>query len=1130
MNTRRATIKKNPDPKASSRCESLGSVLAKVRRHEALLKTGALQNAIFNSANFSSIATDAKGVIQIFNVGAERMLGYAAADVMNKITPADISDPQEVIARAKALSTELGTPISPGFEALVFKASRGIEDIYELTYIRKDGSRFPAVVSVTALRDAQDAIIGYLLIGTDNTARKQAEKESNKMLLWQQGSSLLQQSILTIVPLEDKLKHVTDSIVRLFGADFCRIWLVRHGDLCECGCVHAKVKEGPHVCHYREQCLHLLASSGRYTHIDGENHRRVPFDVYKIGRIASGKEHKFVTNDVTNDPRVHNHEWTRELGLVSFAGYQLRIPGKETLGVLALFAKHPILSAENALLDGLSSTLAQVINQAEAEAALLKAGALQTAIFNSANFSSIATDAKGVIQIFNVGAERMLGYAAADVMNKITPADISDPQEVIARAKALSVELGTPITPGFEALVFKASRGIEDIYELTYIRKDGSRFPAVVSVTALRDAPGDIIGYLLIGTDNTARKQIEAEQKQLAQRLRDHQFYTRSLFESNIDALMTTDPSGIITDVNKQMEVLTGCTRDELMGAPFKNYFTDPERAEASIKLALRDKKVTNYEVTVRARDGKETVVSYNATTFYDRDRTLQGVFAAARDVTERKRLDQVLQDKNDELESAKAVAEKAKESAEIANRAKSVFLANMSHEIRTPMNAILGFSQLMMRDRGLTLLQTKHLQTISRSGEHLLTLINDILELSKIEAGRSTLNPVAFGLDSMLEEVEMMFRLRTDEKNLGFLVDRVGELPGCVVGDENKLRQVFVNLIGNAVKFTSKGGVSVRVGVKTRIGPVLRLMVEVEDTGVGIAEEEIGMLFRPFEQADSGRRIQSGTGLGLAISREFIRLMGGDISVSSQLGRGSLFRFEITIQEGRDEAMMKKEEAHRVAGLRPGQAIRRVLIADDMDDNRVLLSQMLERIGFEVREVANGEQAVQEFDRWQPHLILMDTRMPVMNGFEAITCIRSRDHGKQVKIVSVTASAFDEDRTKAMEIGADDFLGKPFREEVLLDKIKTLLAIDYVYDDEPAAAKPAKDAAGDVLTGKIADLPAPLIDQLHEATLSADLDRMLELIQQIEKQDASIAGSMRRLAENFEYQPLLEMTARRKE
>ena len=937
MEPLRDDVGKVTDPKAPSLCETPVEVLTEVRREEALLKAGALQAAIFNSANFSSIATDAKGVIQIFNVGAERMLGYAAADVMNKITPADISDPQEVIARAKALSTELGTPITPGFEALVFKAARGIEDIYELTYIRKDGSRFPAVVSVTALRDAQNAIIGYLLIGTDNTARKQAEE------------------------------------------------------------------------------------------------------------------------------------------------------------------------------------------------ALLKAGALQAAIFNSANFSSIATDAKGVIQIFNVGAERMLGYTAAEVMNKITPADISDPQELIARAKSLSVELGTPITPGFEALVFKASRGIEDIYELTYIRKDGSRFPAVVSVTALRDAQDAIIGYLLIGTDNTARKQIEAEQKLLDQRLRDHQFYTRSLFESNIDALMTTDPSGIITDVNKQMEALTGCTRDELIGAPFKSCFTDPDRAETSIKLVLSEKKVTNYELTARARDGKETVVSCNATTFYDRDRRLQGVFAAARDVTERKRLDQVLQEKNVELESARSVAEKAKESAEIANRAKSAFLANMSHEIRTPMNAILGFSQLMMRDTGLTPSQNKHLQIINRSGEHLLALINDILEISKIEAGRSTLNPVAFDLNGMLDEIEMMFRMRTDEKNLCFLVERVGALPGCVVGDSNKLRQVFVNLIGNAVKFTSKGGVSVRVGIKTRSETALRLMVEVEDTGVGIAEEEIGKLFRPFEQAESGKKIQTGTGLGLAISREFVRLMGGAISVSSQLGKGSIFRFEINIEEGREGAMAKKTESRRVAGLQPGQKIRRVLIADDKDDNRVLLSQMLARIGFDVREVANGEQAVQEFEKWRPHMILMDNRMPVMNGYEAIKRIRSSVDGKKVKIVSVTASAFDEDRKKALEIGADDFLGKPFREEVLLEKIKALLTVEYVYADEPSALKPEKDAAGEWLKEKAAALPETLINQLHDATLSADLDRVLELIHQIEKHDVNVAGRMRSLAENFDYQKLLEMTTREK-
>ena len=377
---------------------------------------------------------------------------------------------------------------------------------------------------------------------------------------------------------------------------------------------------------------------------------------------------------------------------------------------------------------------------------------LQSAIFNSANFSSIATDAKGVIQIFNVGAERMLGYTAAEVMNKITPADISDPQELIARAKALSVELATPITPGFEALVFKASRGIEDIYELTYIRKDGSRFPAVVSVTALRDAQDVIIGYLLIGTDNTARKLVEEEQKKSDQRLRDQQFYTRSLIESNIDALMTTDPSGIITDVNKQMEALTGCTRDELIGAPFKGYFTDPERAEAAIKRVLSEKSVTDYELTARARDGKQTVVSYNATTFYDRNRTLQGVFAAARDVTERKRVEA-------ELQQAKAAAESA-------SRTKSDFLASMSHEIRTPMNAIMGIADLLAKT-SLTPEQDKYVQIFRRAGDNLLNLINDILDLSKVEASQLELERTGFSLNDHLEKVTEMVAARAHEKGL---------------------------------------------------------------------------------------------------------------------------------------------------------------------------------------------------------------------------------------------------------------------------------------------------------------------------------------------------------------------------
>jgi PAS domain S-box-containing protein len=525
---------------------------------------------------------------------------------------------------------------------------------------------------------------------------------------------------------------------------------------------------------------------------------------------------------------------------------------------------------------------ADVITEVRREAALLKTGALQNAILNSANFSSIATDEKGVIQIFNVGAERMLGYAAADVMNKITPADISDPQEVIARAKALSVELSTPITPGFEALVFKASRGIEDIYELTYIRKDGSRFPAVVSVTALRDAQNTIIGYLLIGTDNTARKQVEAEQKKLDQRLRDQQFYTRSLVESNIDALMTTDPSGIITDVNKQMEALTGCTRDELIGAPFKNYFTDPERAEAGIKLVLREKKVTNYELTARARDGKTTVVSYNATTFYDRDRTLQGVFAAARDITERKQIEQMLQEKNLELEQQNRRVEEA-------NRLKSEFLANMSHELRTPLNAIIGFADLMHEERvgPVSDNHKEFLGDILTSARHLLQLINDILDLSKVEAGKMEFMPEKVNLTGTIAEVCEV--LGTISAGKSIQIDAFVD-PGVdeITLDPAKLKQILYNYLSNALKFTPDRG---RIKVSALPAGADHFRIQVEDSGIGIKPEDVARLFVEFQQLDAGAsKKYPGTGLGLALTKKIVEGQGGRVGVTSTPCEGSTF------------------------------------------------------------------------------------------------------------------------------------------------------------------------------------------------------------------------------------------------
>lgn len=659
-----------------------------------------------------------------------------------------------------------------------------------------------------------------------------------------------------------------------------------------------------------------------------------------------------------------------------------------------------------------------------AEEVLLKAGALQKAILNSANFSSIATDANGVIQIFNVGAERMLGYAAADVMNKITPADISDPEEVVARAKALSAELGTPITPGFEALVFKASRGIEDIYELTYIRQDGSRFPAVVSVTALRDARHAIIGYLLIGTDNTARKLVEAEQKKLDQRLRDQQFYTRSLIESNIDALMTTDPSGIITDVNKQMEALTGCTRDELIGAPFKDYFTDPERAEAGIKRVLSEKKVTDYELTACARDGKQTVVSYNATTFYDRSRTLQGVFAAARDVTERKRVEA-------ELQQAKAAAESA-------SQTKSDFLASMSHEIRTPMNAIIGVADLLAKTP-LSPEQTTYVQIFRRAGDTLLHLIDDILDLSKVEASQLELERTGFSLSDLLERLMEMVAIKAREKGLALVCEIAPDVPTDLIGDPTRLRQVLLNLLGNAIKFTESGEVALRVAPDAAASVLGALRFTISDTGIGVPDEKLDAVFERFTQADSSTtRRYGGSGLGLTISKRLVELMGGRIWVESQAGKGSVFSVAVPFEIWSDA---KRRAASPVGtGPEPPLPALHILLVEDSPDNRTITVAYLQDTPYRVEIAENGAIAFEKFKAGHYDLVLMDRQMPVMDGLAATRTMRAWEQANDratTPIVALTAAALRGDQEKCMAAGCTAYLTKPIKQAALLRAIK---------------------------------------------------------------------------------------------
>jgi signal transduction histidine kinase/AmiR/NasT family two-component response regulator len=540
--------------------------------------------------------------------------------------------------------------------------------------------------------------------------------------------------------------------------------------------------------------------------------------------------------------------------------------------------------------------------------ALLKTGALQNAILTSANFSSIATDAKGVIQIFNVGAERMLGYTAAEVMNKITPADISDPQELIARAMALSVELATPITPGFEALVYKASREIEDIYELTYIRKDGSRFPAVVSVTALRDARDVIIGYLLIGTDNTARQLVEAE---------------RAL-------------------------------------------------------------------------------------------------------------LDQALQDKNAELESAKFAAEKA-------NLAKSDFLSSMSHELRTPLSAILGFAQLMESGSPpLTASQKRGIDQILKSGWYLLELINEILDLALIESGKLSLSLEPISLSEVLRECKDMIEPQARKRGISVAFPQF-DVPYFVKADRTRVKQVFINLLSNAIKYNKALG-TVVVQYATVIPG--RIRVCVKDSGEGLSADKLAQLFQPFNRLGQEAGVEEGTGIGLVMTKRLIELMGGTIGAESAVGSGSVFWAELDLTSERPAVRGALAPlAPTDPLLHAGAKVRTLLYVEDNPANLMLVEDLIaRRPDIRLLSALDGNSGVKIARESRPDLILMDINLPGISGIRALKILAEDPITVHIPVIALSANAIPRDIEKGLKAGFFRYLTKPIKVKEFMETLDAAL------------------------------------------------------------------------------------------
>ena len=535
-------------------------------------------------------------------------------------------------------------------------------------------------------------------------------------------------------------------------------------------------------------------------------------------------------------------------------------------------------------------------------------------------------------------------------------------------------------------------------------------------------------------TEATARVLIEAEQLKLDQRLRDQQFYTRSLIESNIDALMTTDPAGIITDVNKQMEALTGSTRDELIGSPFKSYFTDSARAEAGIKLVLSDKKVTDYELTARARDGKKTLVSYNATTFHDRDRTLQGVFGVARDVTERKRFEQALQETNVELESAKSAAEKA-------NLAKSDFLSGMSHELRSPLNAILGFAQLMdTASPPPSDIQKESITQILQAGWHLLKLINEILDLSVVESGKVSLSLEPVSLPEVLLECQTMMEAQAQQRGIVMTVPQFKQ-PSFIWADQTRLKQIVINLLSNAIKYNQASG---QVTVDYTVMSSERIRISFKDTGAGLSPEKITQLFQPFNRLGQEAGIVAGTGIGLVVTKQLVELMDGVMGVDSTVGQGSVFWVELRSTPAPELKVIAPEEAAPKLAIKPIDAPRKILLyIEDNPANMRLVERLIDRrTDIKLLKAVDGLQGIALARASLPDVILMDINLPGISGIDALKVLQEDASTAHIPVVAISANAMSRDIEVGRQLGFFRYLTKPIVVEEFMSTLDLALRL----------------------------------------------------------------------------------------